>query len=103
MGLFERIAMIKITREDVLKLGVISNISISEDEIPALVDKLSAVLSYAGYLKDMAAAHAKVAPLPQQVNVTKPDAVIPTPTEPLLALAPAREDNFYVVPMILKN
>lgn len=94
--------MIKITREDVLKLGTISNISISEEEIPALVDKLQAVLSYAAHLKDVAARQ-QGTELPVQKNVMRADEVIPTPAEPLLALAPAREDNFFVVPMILKH
>ncbi len=94
--------MIKITREDVLKLGHISNISISEEEIPALVNKLTAVLSYAVHLKDIAGTQQGL-PLPVQSNITRPDVAIPTPSEPLLALAPAREENFYVVPMILKN
>ncbi len=99
--------MIKISREDILKLGSISNISISEDEIPALANKLSAVLSYAVYLKDVAAQLQQsthgVKPLPIQTNITRPDIVIPCNPEPLLALAPAREENFYVVPVILKN
>lgn len=94
--------MIKITREDVLKLGTISNISISEEEIPALVDKLQAVLSYAVHLKDIAA-QKEGAQLPVQSNVMREDKVVPTSAEPLLALAPAREDNFFVVPMILKH
>ncbi len=99
--------MVKITREDVLKLGQISHISIAEEEMPALIDKLSAVLSYAGYLKDVAAELQRmdpdIAPLPVQANITREDKVIPCDPEPLLALAPAREENFYVVPVILKN
>lgn len=95
--------MIKITREEVFKLGQISNISISEEEIPALIHKLSAVLSYAVYLKDVAAQHQGAASLPVQSNITRSDHAIPSDPEPLLQLAPAREENFYVVPMILKN
>jgi len=94
--------MIKITREDVLKLGTISNISISEDEIPALLNKLQAVLSYASSLKDIAAQQ-QPKPLPIQSNIVRCDEIIRTDPEPLLALAPAREDSFYVVPMILKQ
>lgn len=94
--------MIKITREDVLKLGYISNITITEDEIEPLMNKLSAVLSYASHLQDVVGTH-KEAQLPTQVNITREDVAIPTPTEPLLALAPQREENFYVVPVILKN
>ena len=95
--------MIKITREDVLKLGHISNISISEEEIAPLMDKLSAVLSYAAHLQDVAAQKQQVTPLPVQTNITRPDEVVPCDPEALLQLAPAREENFYVVPMILKN
>jgi aspartyl-tRNA(Asn)/glutamyl-tRNA(Gln) amidotransferase subunit C len=98
----KRMHMIKITREDVLKLAHISNISISEEELPALMNKLSAVLSYAEHLKDIAGRQ-QGQPLPVQSNITRQDVVIWTDPEPLLALAPAREENFYVVPMILKN
>jgi aspartyl/glutamyl-tRNA(Asn/Gln) amidotransferase C subunit len=94
--------MIKITREDVLKLGYISNITITEDEIIPLMNKLSAVLSYAEHLKDIVESK-KEAELPCQVNITRPDVVVETPAEPLLELAPQREENFYVVPMILKG
>lgn len=96
--------MIKITREDVLKLGQISNITINEEEIPALVDKLTAVLSYAAHLKDIAAQYKAVSSaLPVQTNVMREDSAVSSDPEPLLALAPGREENFYVVPMILKN
>lgn len=93
--------MIQITREDVLKLGQISNITITEDEIGPLLEKLQAVLAYASHLKDIAAGHE--ASLPKNVNVMKDDLVIPTPQEPLLRLAPQREENYYVVPTIIKN
>lgn len=94
--------MVKITKEDVLKLGTISNITINDDEIPALVNKLTAVLSYAAYLKDVAS-QVNVEELPHQVNVTRADEVIATDPETILANAPAREENFFVVPMILKS
>lgn len=95
--------MIKITREDILKLGQISNISLTDEEIPPLVEKLQAVLSYAEYLKEVAEAQQACEPMPKNSNIARNDEVIPTPAEPLLALAPQREDHFYVVPMILKG
>jgi aspartyl-tRNA(Asn)/glutamyl-tRNA(Gln) amidotransferase subunit C len=94
---------LRITREDVLKLGQISNISISESEIEPLIEKLQAVLSYASYLKEVAAAYQPVPEIPKPANVVRPDEVISTPAEPLLALAPQREENYFVVPVILKN
>lgn len=94
--------MIKVTREEILKLGRIANISINEEEISALTEKLQAVLSYAAYLKEIAAQQS-CGPMPKNSNVMRNDEVIPTPAEPLLALAPQREDHFFVVPMILKH
>ncbi len=94
--------MVKITREDLLKLAKISAMSITEDEIPPLVEKLEAVLGYASYLQEIAAQQ-KGAAMPKNINVMREDVVIPTPSEPLLALAPSREENFYVVPIILKS
>lgn len=94
--------MIKITREDVLKLAKISNISCEEKDLPQLMARLEAVLSYASHLKDVAA---KIQSIPEvkNVNVMRVDEVIPTPEESLLGLAPQREDHFFVVPKILKD
>lgn len=94
--------MIKISKEDVLKLAKIANISCSEDELPKLVARLEAVLSYASDLKDTAA-QAKAIPERKNINVMRADEVIPTPAEPLLALAPHREEQFFVVPKIIKE
>ena len=41
--------------------------------------------------------------MPKNVNVMKDDLVIPSDPEPLLSLAPQREENYYVVPTILKS
>ncbi len=94
--------MIKISREDVLKLAKIANLSCSEVEIPQLISRLESVLSYASHLKDVAAQIESVPEL-KNINVMRDDLVIPTPEEPLLALAPHREDHFFVVPKILKD
>lgn len=93
---------VTITREDVLKLGKISNISINEDEIALLVKSLQDVLSCASYLKDIAA-QIECPPMPKNANITREDTVIPTAEEPILAQAPQREDHYFVVPVILKN
>jgi aspartyl/glutamyl-tRNA(Asn/Gln) amidotransferase C subunit len=94
--------MTRISREELLKLAKAANLHLSEEEMPVLVERLGAVLSYAEYLVEVAAQHKEVS-LPQQSNVMRDDVVIPTPAEPLLSLAPAREENFFVVPVILKQ
>ena len=94
--------MVKITKEDVLRLGAISQIRVQEDEIPALISKLEAVLSYASHLKEVAAtAHPES--LPKNVNVMRADEIIKTDPELILSQAPVREENYFVVPRILKG
>lgn len=94
--------MIKISPEDVLKLAKIANISCSQEEVPKLLARLEAVLSYASSLKDVAASVESISEI-KNVNVMRVDEVIPTPAEPLLALAPHREEQFFVVPKIIKE
>ncbi len=94
--------MIHISREEVLKLAKTANLSFTEEEIPALIKRLESFISYAAYLKEVAEQH-EGAPLPKLSNVTRDDVSKHTPVEPLLELAPDREENYYVVPVILKN
>lgn len=94
--------MIHITKEELLKLANAANLTLTEEEIPALVRRLESVLSYASYLQELSGG-AQEALLPQVSNVTREDLVTETPVEPLLALAPEHEENFYVVPAILKQ
>ena len=94
--------MIHITREEVLKLAQTAKISFSDEEIPALIERLESFISYASYLKEVADQY-EGAPLPKLSNVTREDEVKPVPVEPLLELAPDREENYYVVPVILKQ
>ena len=94
--------MIHISREEILRLAKAAHISFTEEEIPALVSRLESFISYASYLKEIAAEH-DGAPMPKLSNVTRPDEAKPVPVEPLLDLAPARDENYYVVPVILKQ
>jgi Asp-tRNA(Asn)/Glu-tRNA(Gln) amidotransferase C subunit len=41
--------------------------------------------------------------MPKQSNVLREDVVKATPAEPLLERSPQREDQLFVVPVILKN
>lgn len=91
-----------ITREEILKLAKSANLSITEQEIPVLLKRLEDVLGYASYLKDIAAAHEGELIISMK-NITREDLVKPSQVEPLLALAPEREENFFVVPAILKR
>ena len=96
------IIMVPISREDILKLGRSASLHLTEEEIPLLIKNLQTVLSYAEDLKHIAAAHAGLE-MPKNSDVMRNDQVIPTPSEPLLAQAPQREDNYFVVPVIIKQ
>jgi len=92
--------MIHVTKEELIKLAQAANLSLSENEIPALLKRLEEVLSYAEYLHEL---HEVSQELPRLSNVVREDAVKEVQVEPLRALAPEQEQQFYVVPAILKQ
>ncbi len=94
--------MIHITREEVLKLAKTADLTFTDEEVAGLVKRLESVMDYASYLKEVAAQH-EGSPLPKLSNITREDLVKHVPVEPLLELAPEREENYYVVPVILKQ
>ncbi|MBT3456348.1 Asp-tRNA(Asn)/Glu-tRNA(Gln) amidotransferase subunit GatC [bacterium] len=93
--------MEKITKEEVLKIAELSRIEISDDEIEPIVKQLQDVLSYAQRVKEVAIDVRE--PLRKNVNIMREDVVIKTDSETILRQAPDREDNFFVVPIILNN
>ncbi|HEV2600674.1 MAG TPA: Asp-tRNA(Asn)/Glu-tRNA(Gln) amidotransferase subunit GatC [Candidatus Babeliales bacterium] len=93
--------MAKITKDELLKLARISQLDIHDDEIEPLLAQLDSVLSYAARVKEVPfdyddACHGLS-------NVFRQDSVVQTNPESILALAPEREDNFFVVPRILES
>lgn len=93
--------MTKVTKEEVLKIAAMSQIAIHEDEIESLTKHLESVLTYAERVQEIAGT--AVGMLPKQVNVFREDIIIRTNPEPLLAQAPEREENFFVVPRIIES
>lgn len=108
--------MAKISRDEVLKLARISNIALHEQEIDAVVTQLEQVLTYAERVIEIAGTDTAAQGIPsvsfdelrtnelaRPQNIFRPDIAIPTPTEPILAQAPEREERYFVVPKILEN
>lgn len=93
--------MTKVSREDVLKIARISSISIHEDELEGMVKQLQDVLNYAQRVQEVAQNVKE--PSNKNVNIFRVDEIIKTDSEPILARAPEREDNFFVVPAILES
>jgi aspartyl-tRNA(Asn)/glutamyl-tRNA(Gln) amidotransferase subunit C len=93
--------MTKITRDEVLKIARMANIALYEHEIEPMIKKLDDVLTYAERVIE--AARDGEESSQKQVNVLRPDQIITTDSVPLLAQAPEREENYFVVPKVLSN
>ncbi|HVW99568.1 MAG TPA: Asp-tRNA(Asn)/Glu-tRNA(Gln) amidotransferase subunit GatC [Candidatus Babeliaceae bacterium] len=94
--------MALVTREDIIKLAGLSNISIDDHEVEQLTQQIESVLSYASCLKELAT-HTEIQPLSKNSNIFRKDTIIPTDPVPLLAQAPEREGDYFVVPVIIKG
>jgi aspartyl/glutamyl-tRNA(Asn/Gln) amidotransferase C subunit len=93
--------MAHITQEELIKLARISQLELEQDEIAPLLKHIESILQYALCVKEAAAGG--VFDEHQQINVLREDVVIKTDPEPLLALAPEREANYFVVPKIIES
>ncbi len=97
----ERIVMTKISRQEVLKIAYMSRIALRENEVNPLIAQLEQVLSYAERVTEVAISMKE--PSTKQVNVFRADLVVSQNPEPILAQAPEKEGNYFVVPVILDN
>lgn len=96
-----------ISREDVLKLAHMSQLIVSEEELSYYAAQLEARLSYTTCLQTILAKHAAtIAALPAEkvaMNIMRDDVAVQVDPEPFLALSPQREENFFVVPVVVKQ
>lgn len=93
--------MTKISKQEVLKIAQISSLDVHEDEIPALTKQLQDVLSYAERVTEVAADAEE--PSTKKVNVFREDVVVKSDPEEILACAPEREQDYFVVPAVLES
>jgi aspartyl-tRNA(Asn)/glutamyl-tRNA(Gln) amidotransferase subunit C len=93
--------MAKVSKQEVLKLARMSQLTIEEQEIPAFIKQLEDLLTYAERVKDLA--FKAQGTTQQNVNIMRADMPQETNPQPILAQAPLSEENFFVVPMILDN
>ena len=89
-----------ITRQELLKIARLSHMEISDSEIDALMVDITQVLAYAARVTEVTV---QVPESEQLTNVFRDDVVEPCTPDPLLAIAPERVHDFYVVPKILEN
>ena len=90
-----------ITQEEVEKIARLSNITLSETEIIDTMKHLDTVLTYAARVQEIA----KDIDIPSRKNnnIEREDVIVRTDSETILAQAPERMDNFFVVPVIIEN
>lgn len=90
-----------ITTQEVEKIAKLSNIELSQSEIIEAQKHLEAVLTYAARVQDIAK-DIDIAILKNQ-NIEREDNVQPYNSQNILAQAPERTDDFFVVPVIIEN
>lgn len=95
--------MIKISKEEVLKIAEMARISIHESEIEQMQRNLESVLSYAERVQEIASGVNIFEPSNKCVNIFRQDIVSKTNPEPILEQAVCREENYFVVPVIIES
>ncbi len=90
-----------ISREEVLKLARMSNLSIHDNEVEGIMKQIEDVLTYAARVQEIKEDVTLAAM--KNINRVREDLVIPTDPAPLLAQAPEQEANYFVVPAILEH
>jgi aspartyl/glutamyl-tRNA(Asn/Gln) amidotransferase C subunit len=91
-----------ITQQELLKLATLSCIKLEPQEVEPLRESLEAVLGYASRLKDVAAQYPDITPEQKLSNIFRPDVAVLC-TEPIVECAQAHENNYFVVPVIIKQ
>lgn len=93
--------MVKITKDDVLKIARMSNIHIKEQEIDQIAHNLGSVINYAVRVQEIAV-DVQI-PSAKQINIFRED--IPTESigDLVLSRAPESEAHYFVVPAIIEK
>lgn len=92
--------MTHITQEEIQKVARLSHIELTEQEIMSMSAHLESVLSYAARVQDIA--QDVTAALQKNSNVERKDIIAKTDCESILAQAPEREGDYFVVPVIIE-
>jgi aspartyl/glutamyl-tRNA(Asn/Gln) amidotransferase C subunit len=90
-----------ITREELLALARVSQLELTPDELESMPARLGEVLQYAAKVKELE--HMTLVDSEKNSNVMRADEPLPTPSAVILAAAPEREADYFVVPRILES
>ncbi|MEU1427715.1 Asp-tRNA(Asn)/Glu-tRNA(Gln) amidotransferase subunit GatC [Nocardia sp. NPDC056611] len=92
-----------ISRDEVAHLARLSRLALTDDELDLYAGQLDSILTHVAQISQVAAADVPATASPNpETNVTRPDVPQPclTPDE-ALAMAPAVEEQRFMVPQIL--
>ena len=94
----------KISKDEVEKIAHLARLDIDEQLKETLSEQLSGILDYIDKLKDADVDGVKPASgAAFMENVLREDAAVPSPgPDVTLANAPERDDDFYLVPRVVK-
>ena len=98
--------MHSIKKEDVLKLGTLARIELTEEETESFATDMSSILGYVSEINEITGDGALVKEVGALYNVMRPDATPHEPgmyTEDLLKAAPSREGQYVEVKKILED
>lgn len=94
--------MSKITNEELLRIAELSVLKLTPAEQEAFIGQLDTILEYASQI---AQAHTSTEEpeITRSVNVFRDDKIIRKEVDPILEIAPQREENYFVVPQIIED
>ncbi len=90
-----------ISKEELKKLAQISSLQLNDDEVATFAQQIDGVLTYAARVADIA--KDITISSGKQVNVFREDVLIITNKEEILSQAPEREQDYFVVPVIIQS
>ncbi len=93
--------MTTITREKIMAIARQSQLEVFDNEIDQLTEKIQEVVAYTERVKNITTDTNITSA--KNINVFREDSIIVSDAQKLLEAAPAREGDFFVVPMILDN
>lgn len=93
--------MASITKEEIMTLATLSRLAIHADELPALQRHVAEVIAYARRVAQVIRDVDEI--IPGHSNRVRDDVAVSGNTELIMAQAPEREGNYFVVPRILEH
>jgi aspartyl-tRNA(Asn)/glutamyl-tRNA(Gln) amidotransferase subunit C len=95
--------MAKITKEELLHLAALSKLRLDEAEIPSLISQIESILSYSARVQQAVTESMGEEQNSKNINIVREDVQQRGDIEAILAQAPEREEDFFVVPVIIEK